>query len=408
MERMDIWKDCYQQLLTYMPRGVRGYWPTPVYYTGYEYHTLYDWDQYFEGVLQLYAGFPCTYIKNGTKIFLSIQGESGFIPRIWNPSSQLGAVTGMATEMFKPFLAQQIVLSYQQEHDLSWLTPDLYARLKKYLNYWLVDLDRRGAGLSVWKNAAHTGMDNQYERAGGKQYPESFCEGVDLNAYLVLEARALSLVAGWLGHPEDQKFFAAAAEQRARHVREQLWDEREGLFYDRHAVDNQLIRVKYVGTFATLWAQIATPEQAHRLVREHLLNEKEFWRPYPLPGLAATEPGYVEGFLPTEKGTSCCSWRAHTYLATNYYTFQGLRRYGFHQEAQALAQKTWAMFLLGRFSEYYCSESGIGTGLKPFWGWSALAMFMEAEFDLGVDPTTFGPENDAVERIRLWARQAAG
>jgi putative isomerase len=402
MQRMDLWKDCYQQLLAYVPRGVRWYWPMPAYYTGYEYDTLYDWDQYFEGVVQLYAGFPCTYIENGVRIILSIQEEDGFISRIWTPGGR------RSTEMFKPFLAQQIVLCYQRTPDLAWLTPDLYTRLKKYLNYWLVNLDRRGAGLSIWKNAGHTGMDNQHERAGGRSFPESFCEGVDLNAYLVVEARALSLIAGWLGHAEDRAFYAAAAEQRTRAVREILWDEQDGIFYDHHAVDNAPIRVKYVGTFATLWAQIATPEQARRLVREHLLNEKEFWRPYPIPGLAATEPGYVQGFLPTDS-TSCCSWRAHTYLATNYYTFQGLRRYGFLQEAQALAQRTWEMFLIGgRFQEYFASESGIGTGLKPFWGWSALAMFMEAEFDLGVDPTTLGPNNDAVERIRAWARHAAG
>lgn len=27
------------------------------YYTGYEYATLYDWDQYFETIVQLYLGW---------------------------------------------------------------------------------------------------------------------------------------------------------------------------------------------------------------------------------------------------------------------------------------------------------------------------------------------------------------
>ena len=42
------------------------------YYTGYEYATLYDWDQYFETIVQLYLGWETTYARNGVEIFLDI------------------------------------------------------------------------------------------------------------------------------------------------------------------------------------------------------------------------------------------------------------------------------------------------------------------------------------------------
>ena len=49
------------------------------YFTGYEYKTLYDWDQYFEAIVQIYMGWPSDYIRNGVIIFLQNQQDNGFI-----------------------------------------------------------------------------------------------------------------------------------------------------------------------------------------------------------------------------------------------------------------------------------------------------------------------------------------
>lgn len=73
-------------------------------------------------------------------------------------------------------------------------------------------------------------MDNQHERAGW--WYDSFCEGVDLNAFLVRECRAMSRVAALRGDPDSAAFFAAEAERVARAV-QTLWDEQDGIFYDR-------------------------------------------------------------------------------------------------------------------------------------------------------------------------------
>jgi hypothetical protein len=35
------------------------------YFTGYACQTLYGWDQYFEAIVQIYMGWPSTYIRNG-------------------------------------------------------------------------------------------------------------------------------------------------------------------------------------------------------------------------------------------------------------------------------------------------------------------------------------------------------
>ena len=43
------------------------------YFTGYSYNVLYDWDQYFEAIVQIYMGWPSEYIKNGVQLFLQNQ-----------------------------------------------------------------------------------------------------------------------------------------------------------------------------------------------------------------------------------------------------------------------------------------------------------------------------------------------
>ena len=43
------------------------------YYTGYAYETLYDWDQYFETLIQLYLGWKTDYARNGVEIFLDLE-----------------------------------------------------------------------------------------------------------------------------------------------------------------------------------------------------------------------------------------------------------------------------------------------------------------------------------------------
>ena len=90
--------------------------------------------------------------------------------------------------------------------------------MKRYLEYWLKDMDSGDSGLSEWMSAPHTGMDNQHERAG--HWRDRFCKGVDLNSYLVRECRAFARIARRLGYSADAGAFVAHAEQRnAAHAR---------------------------------------------------------------------------------------------------------------------------------------------------------------------------------------------
>ncbi len=365
------------------------------YFTGYDYRTLYDWDQYFESIVQIYMGWPSDYIKNGVIIFLLNQKESGMISRSV-PSNEWHD-----PEHVKPFLAQIALLVYKAYGEKDWITNDNYfPKLQKYLDYWLFDMDENKNGLSEWMSAPHTGMDNQHERAGF--WLDRNCEGVDLNSYLVRETLAFAELAELAGKKKVAEKYRKLSEERKAKIRELLWDETDGFYYDRKKDKDQPIArnywvgapgnsrsagqwkipVRYVGAFATLWAGVATEEQAKKVIMNYLTNPREFWTPYPVAALSKSEPWYSTTTHPADNG---CSWRANTWIPTNYMVYHGLKWYGYDQVAGSLAQRTVELMEHAGDREYYNSETGEGVGLDPFWGWSLLGHFMMLEEELDWD-----------------------
>ena len=381
---------------------VHGEDPTGLgYFTGYSYHTLYDWDQYFETLVQLYLGWGPEPALNGVRIFLSRQRGDGFIAR---------SVPSTPTHDFehvKPFLCQIVVLVARGwgEASVGALLGEegVVEKLKRYLEHWRVGCgaEAHGApeefrGMSVWDSAPHTGMDNQHERAG--YWRDATSVGVDLNCYLVRELRALAAVCRLAGgdHAADADGFEADADRLAAAVRERLWDDDRGFFFDGNARAtrdvwsrssprgsstwypnrDRLIGVPSVSGFAPLFAEVATAGQARRMIDEHLLDPRRFGSAHPVPALSRDHPFYSDRPLPGDVG---CNWRANAWLPTNYMLVHGLSWYGHEAVAEALSRRTHGFMGGPGFREYFDSETGEGRGLDPFWGWTLLAHFLPAE-----------------------------
>ncbi len=340
--------------------------------TGYAYGEFYDWDLYFENVYLSYYGVSKFDFSN-FEVFLSRQRPDGFISRT--------LVEPRAHQMFKPFLAQLAVLGSQQTGSYEWLRERDYEKLQRYLDRWFA-YDEDHNGLPTWNSSDASGMDNQLSRAG--DFDSYTDEGVDLACYLLRELQAMAIVSEKLGKTKEQSEYRERAEQLAKLINDVFWDEKDGFYYDRNEKTGKQIHVKSATGFFPLWAGVASPEQARRLVREHLLNDNEFWLPYPIATYAKTEPDFYEG---TTKGE--CNWRGNTWIPANYMIFHGLLKYGYEKEASELADKTYslAMDKNAVTREYYDSENGQGYGMNPFWGWSSLAYVMPIEYKLRYDPT---------------------
>lgn len=371
-----------EELEQLMQRGVLKNEKTGItFFTGYAYKTLYDWDQFFEGLIQLYMGWGTQYLQNTVKIFLEYQEENGFTKRAINNSPLVGIASEEDYEMVKPFLSQITLLCLEYDGNLSWLEDVYYEKLKKSLDYWLYARDENHNNLSRWRSSIETGMDNQHERGG--VWRSDYDEGVDLNTYLYRECLAYAAIC------ENREDNTRAEEYRKiAQVRKEavlsMWDEEDGYFYDRDERDGSVTKVKSISGLLPMWAGIISREQAERLMKEHIMNPDEFWRGYPLPAMAGTEPGYSPVHLEGDIG---CNWRANTWMPTNYMVMHGMMNYGYQKEAMEVAKSSHALVKKAGNREYYITESGEGTGQEIFWGWTLLAYFMEQEVSENFDPT---------------------
>jgi putative isomerase len=333
--------------------GVEG-----TFLTGYPYNEFYDWDLYFETLyLSYYGVWPLCFTN--LKEFLNREQADGYVNR--------SLIKQRDRQQFKPFLAQLVVLGAKQNHDdYEWLRGKYYDGLTQYLVKWFsYDSDRNG--LPVWNSADAAGTDNQWSRGGAMSAFE--IEGADLASYLIRELRAMAVVATALGNKADAKAFGQHADDVAKLINTVLWDEKEGMYFDRNEKTGKRVLVKSATNFMPLFAGAATPERAKRMVREHLLNKSEFWLAYPVASYAKTEPDYYQN--PTAKE---CNWRGPTWAPTNYMIFQGLQAYGFHAEARELARRLFDMAIVKNeaLREYYNAETGEGLGQTRFWGFTAL------------------------------------
>lgn len=398
-QRLKALRINYQNIDSLMKKGIMTEPVTSLkYFTGYDYKTLYDWDQYFESIVQIYMGWPSEYMKNGVILFLKNQKENGFIAR------SVPSNSWHDNEHVKPFLAQISLMIIKEYNEEDWILSDEYfPRLKKYLDYWLVDMDENKNGLSEWMSSPHTGMDNQHERAGF--WLDRCSEGVDLNCYLVREIKAFARLAELKGDHKMAVEYLAKREVLKARIQKLMWNEKDGFFYDRKVNPEKplsksaqdgakmnhnrtmgaLIPVRSVSAFTTLFAEVATPEQAKSIIFNYLFNPREFWSPYPIAALSKSEPWYSTGYMPTDVG---CSWRANTWMPSNYMVYHGLKYYGYNDLSKLIAVQTNQLIQKSGNREYYNSETGEGLGLNPFWGWSLLGHFFDVEEKMNKDINT--------------------
>ena len=342
--------------------------------TGYAYGEFFDWDLYFENVYLSYYGVS-DYDFTNLKLFLDKQQADGFVART------LGIKYPRPTQMFKPFMAQLVVLGARQNgNDYEWLRAKYYLRLQKYIDRWFA-FDHDGNGLPVWNSSDASGMDNQISRSGDLESYRD--EGVDLACYLYRELQAMAIISAKLGKNTDSEMYTEHAERLAKAINKVFWSEQDAFYYDRDEKTGKTIKIKSVAGFLPLWAGVASPAQARRLVNDHLLNPNEFWLTYPVATYAKSEPEFYEGSRSGE-----CNWEGPAWIPTNYMIFHGLLQYGYNDAAKELALRTFRLAMVPSpvTREFYDSDSGKGNGMNPFWGWSSLAYVMPIDYARRYDP----------------------
>ena len=116
---------------------------------------------------------------------------------------------------------------------------------------------------------------------------------VDMNCVFFGDLTALSVLAERLGKTEESKFWLQEAEEVKRKLFSVCFDEKDTFFYD---VDKKGRKRKYLSsTILHLFQEGVLDinkdkELVEKILSRHVLNEKEFWTPFPFPSMAISDP----------------------------------------------------------------------------------------------------------------------
>lgn len=303
--------------------------------------------------------------------------------------------------MHKPVLAQHAAfITRQTGGDASWIREHFY-HLQAFVNNYKWHHRHKATGLYYWQTDVAIGVDND---PATFFRPEKSSGSIYLNCLMYKELLAMKYLADQLKLTEIGKEFATDAWELKTAIQEHCWDERDGFFY---SVDLNLLpvtnrkdstlgrtfmihsgyprdydclvqRIEGWSGFLPLWAGIAKPEQAARVVKEHFSNPKTFNSPSGVRTLSKMEKMYS-----VRTSANPSNWRGPIWGISNYMVFRGMADYGFEKEARELATKT--LFLFGRdfeknggLHEYYEPETGEPMLNKGFQNWNYLVLNMIA------------------------------
>ena len=356
---------------------------------------LWDWDSWLTDIAlrQLGAENMREYEIGCILNFLEHTDENGVMPIVITPKTMAPKMNGELTNSHKPCLAQHIAFVVEQNGgDFSWLEED-FPIVLRYIDYYICNC-RHENGIYFWIDDCAIGVDNDpctFFR------PKKSSGSIFLNCMMYKELQAVCHLGKLLQY--DMQKYEEEKEHLKKVVQEHCYDEKDGFYY---SVDLNLLpidptqglhsggprhwdcliqRIGVWSGFMAMWSGIATKEQAERMVKENLLNEKGFWAGFGVRTLAKYEKMYS---LKATGNPSC--WLGPIWGIANYFVFRGLVNYGYEKEATELAKKTIHLFeqdiaAKGVMHEYYNPETGEPINKPGFQNWNLLALNMQAWLD---------------------------
>jgi hypothetical protein len=285
---------------------------------------MWIWDSAFHAIgLRHISG---EWAENAIKAVLCLQRENGFIPHMMTPDGVKDS-----TIIQPPIVAWASWKVYEVTRNRAFLEY-IAPRLQRMFEYDCRALDSDGNGLSEWESSGASGMDNS------PRFDQPIKDAVDLNSYLVNDMRWTARILMELNDEAAAHTWDAEADARAERINRLLWDDESGLYYD-NAYDGELVKIKTEAGFTPMFAGVCDDRQAARLV-EHLMNPREFRRAFPVASVSADEPTFSDNM-----------WRGPVWINYNYLIIEGLRRYGYHEIADDIRDRT-----LREIARWYASD----------------------------------------------------
>jgi putative isomerase len=352
-------------------------------------YVLFDWDTFFAATLAAIGRRDLAY-ANAIEI-LREETPSGFVPNYaraggWKSNDRSEPPVGAIT----------VLGLYEKFHD-RWFLEETFTPLLSWNRWW--HSNRCIDSYLVFGSDPHNAPENLDDDSRGTRQGAIFESGLDnspmyddaefdnqthrlliadvgLMSLYVADCQALAKIAALLKHPELEKELGdRAAFYRASLAT--LWDERSGIFLNKDLRTGRLSLRTSPTNFYVLLAHAASPEQADRMIREHLTNPNEFWGEWVIPSTPRNDPAFKDQNY----------WRGRIWGPMNYLVYLGLCNYDQPQVRAEFAQKSMALFEKEWKSNHHVHEnynavSGSGddvTSSDRFYHWGALLAFIQYE-----------------------------
>jgi hypothetical protein len=317
---------------------------------------IWLWDSAFHIFALIHGGKQGIQLAKDQVVVLAEGSKAvGHLPReVW--------VDAVSPEIQPPGILTWAAMEiYKQDKDEDFLA-QIYEDLASNNEWFYENRDLNHNGLCEW-----AGGDSGWDTS--PRWDEGEVEAVDLNCWLYLDQVKLAEMASVLGKDGDAKKWREKADVTKDLVRDMLWDEQDGCYYDRNPRTGKLVKVKTPATFWTMFAGVATAEQAEKMV-ELVADPNTFGTKYPMPSVGVSEPTHEPNNY----------WRGPTWINLNWISILGLEKYGYRDLAKQLRDKSLEVIAMNPVPyEYYNPHTGKGIGASNYMWTAALFIVMANE-----------------------------
>lgn len=373
-------------------------------------HDLWDWDSWLSNIAlrQILADRgtdkdkkeAVAYEQGCVLNYLAYTGFDGYMPILIPQNadvSKMKPANIYKTNMHKPVLAQYAAFLTQiNGGDANWLK-EKFALMQAFITNYKTHHRDHATGLYYWQDDLAIGVDNDpstFFRPAGSS------ASIFLNCLMYKELKAMVYLSERLKMKETAAEYEQDADDLKAAIQKNCWDEKDGFFYSvdlnlrpvseepsvifgqkfilhsgfPRTYDCLIQRIGVWSGFMAMWAGIATPQQAARMVHENLEDKRTFNAAFGVRTLSKLEKMYS-----VRASNNPSNWLGPIWGISNYMVYRGLVKYGFNTEAKELAAKTISLFgkdykESGALHEYYEPETGQPVLNKGFQNWNYLVL----------------------------------
>lgn len=299
----------------------------PSYAVSY-FNGFWAWDSWKHAAAIL--RFDAALAKDQIRAMFARQGMDGMVPDVIYADKSENNLRDT-----KPPLAAWAVWNvFEQTGDMEFIK-EMFPKLLRYHEWWYENRDHDHNGLCEYGSTDGTveaalwesGMDDAVRFDGRKTVRNKDgawsldVESVDLNAYLYAEKGYLSELARRLGDAGTANRLDREGETLKQNIREMMFNKETGFFHDIDLRDKGFLKAQGPEGWIPLWAGVATREQAAS-VKQVICDPMKFATFIPFPTVSRDSKRFNTGY-----------WRGPVWLDQAYFGIVGLRKYGFHKEA---------------------------------------------------------------------------